>query len=261
MFFLYYLLFDRIGHMKRLTVLLALVFLLSLSPQVSAVTALGPGYYQNTDSSLVYTGTWTTGTANSGSYGGSFASTASTAAIVTVYTLPTVNSFGLFYAMNSFGGSFQITVNGSSTYGPYNSYQPAPVLNQYVQIALPAGTNKVEIYSVSNSFYYHAIQLLAVSPTAAAINLTAVVAFPTHTPTPTNTPTRTPTPGPSPTPTATPTRTPDFVSRSSVETTDGEQDVGVVFQISAGEVGIIALVGVLVGLNVITMFMAIRREK
>lgn len=235
-------------------VLLTLVLFALAYSSASAVTALGPGYYQNTDSSLVYTGTWTTGTSNSGSYGGSFASTTSTSARVEFYTLPTVNAFGLYYAMNSFSGTFQIVINDLIAYGPYNSYNGVPLLNQYLQISLPAGTNKVAISSASNSFYYHAVQLLA-------LPATVVVSLPTHTPTPTATPTLTPTAGPSPTPTATPTATPNFLARSVIETEDGQQDVGVLFQMSAGDVGIVLAIAVLIGLQVVTMFMMIRREK
>lgn len=251
----------------RKILVLAVVLVVSavlLSP-AAAITALGPGYYQNTDSALVYTGTWTTGTANSGSYGGSFGSTTSTSAIVAVYTLPTVGAFGLFYAMNSFGGSFMVEVNDSLLYGPYNSYQPAPVLNQYLQISLPAGTNKVELYSVSNSFYYHAVQLLATNPTS-VVNVTAVVSFPTHTPTPTYTPTPSPTPtltptaGPSPTATPTITRTPNFVVRATVEVDGNSQDTAIVFQVTAGDVAIVVLLALVLGALIVGLVLQARRS-
>lgn len=230
--------------MKRVILLVtAFLFLLSLNP-VSAITALGPGYYQNTDASLVYTGTWTTGTASTPSYGGSFAVTSSLAARVTIYTLPTVSSFGVYYAMNSLSGSFNIDLNGV-TVASVITYSPTNILNQYVQIALPAGTNKIEMYSASSSFYYHAVQLLAAS--ASTVNVTAVLSLPTHTPTPTATPTLTPTAGPSPTPTRTPAPTPNS---STTYYSDSGEDVVIVREVRPADAAIVALLVLLVGLQI-----------
>lgn len=250
--------------MKRLLILLSVFFVLvlGLSP-VSAITALGPGYYQNNNSALVYSGTWTTGSADSLSYGDSTANSSGTAD-VTVYTLPTVGKAAIYYSKNSSGGSMGIDINGVTLTNSINVNAPVGMgsRNNYYEFDLPAGTNRIRFYGVTGGpLYYQAIQLFAVNPTVAAMNVTAVVVFPTHTPTPTATPTLTPTAGPSPTPTPTPTATPNFVARSVINTDAGAQDVGVVYQMSAGEVGIVVAVGVLIGLQVITMFMAIRREK
>lgn len=244
--------------MKRLLILLSLLVLLTVS-QVSAVTPLGPGYYQYSNAALVYTGSWTNVTSDTASYGDSY-TYAGTSGRATLYTLPTVGRLGLYYVQAASGGSFEIAVNGAvAAIG--NSSAPSAIRNNYLEVTLPYGTNRIELYSVSGNFLFHAVQLITYTPTAAAVNVTAVMVFPTHTPTPTATPTLTPTTGPSPTPTRTPTATPNFVARSVINTDAGAQDVGVVYQMSAGDVGIVVGIGVLIGLQVITMFMAIRREK
>lgn len=250
--------------MKRLliTLLFAFVLALCLSP-ASAITALGPGYYQNNNAGLVYSGTWTTASADSLSYGDNFAFS-SGVADVTIFTLPTVGTAGIYYSTNSASGSMGIDINGVTLTNSINLNAPPGlgVRNNYYQFSLPAGTNRIRFYGVTGGpLYYQAIQLIAVVPTSAPVNVTAVMVFPTHTPTPSATPTPTPTAGPSRTPTPTPSATPNYVARSVIDTDAGAQDVGVVYQMSAGDVGIIAVVGVLIGLQVITMFMAIRREK
>ncbi|MCA0453411.1 MAG: hypothetical protein LCI00_05510 [Chloroflexi bacterium] len=245
--------------MKRVTLFATfLLFLLGLS-SVSAVTGLGPGYYQNTDSALVHTGTWTIGTSNAASYGGSFASTNSLSAVLTIYTLPTAGSFGLIYAMNNLSGAFMIEINDAGLYGPFNSFSTSVRLNQYVQVPLPSGANKVEVYSVSSSFFYHAVQLLAAVPEP-VVNITAAFSLPTHTPTPTNTPTLTPTAGPSPTRTATPSPTPNFVMRSTAVVAGQSYDVGLRLEADLADYVQIAFQIVIVGLLMSFLFIYVRRR-
>ena len=84
---------------------------------------------------------------------------------------------------------------------------------------------------------------------------------PSYTPTLTPTATFTATPGPSPTPTATATNTPNYVMRSTVVYGEGQtQDVAIVYEISAGDIGIIVVGAGIFSVLVIMTFLNIRRS-
>lgn len=102
-------------------------------------------------------------------------------------------------------------------------------------------------------------------------NCSIPTATPTLTPTPTNTPTPTETPTPTPTPTNTPvssptptptvTATANYIMRSTVVYGDGQtQDVAIVYEITAGDVGIIVVGAAIFSVLAIMTFLNIRRS-
>lgn len=131
-----------------------------------------------------------------------------------------------------------ITINNTGGGAAFNQMQPSIVINYVIW----AGT----------------VAMPTVVSSGADVDVTVVVVFPSHTPTSTPTPTLTFTPGPSPTPTATITLTPNFVQVGTVEVDGIGQDVGVVYQVTAGDFittlllfGIFILLVILVGMKVI----------
>lgn len=143
------------------------------------------------------------------------------------------------------GGATQITTNSSQTNISINSTGGGAAFNQ-MQPSL-----------VLNYVIWTGVTELNISPPE-EISVTVVIAFPSHTPTPTPTPTLTPTDGPSPTPTPTATNTPNFLYLATVEVEGTAQDVGVIYQVTAGEVmvslllsGVLIALVVLIGLQII----------
>lgn len=129
-----------------------------------------------------------------------------------------------------------ITINSTGGGEAFNQMQPSLVLNYVI---------------------WTGVTELNISPPE-EISVTVVIAFPSHTPTPTPTPTLTPTDGPSPTPTPTATNTPNFLYLATVEVEGTAQDVGVIYQVTAGEVmvslllsGVLIALVVLIGLQII----------
>lgn len=129
-----------------------------------------------------------------------------------------------------------ITINSTGGGAAFNQMQPSLVLNYVI---------------------WTGVTELNISPPD-EISVTVVIAFPSHTPTPTPTPTLTPTDGPSPTPTPTATNTPNFLYLATVEAGGTSQDVGVIYQVTAGEVmvslllsGVLIALVVLIGLQII----------
>lgn len=236
--------------------LLTLLLVIGLS-RVLAVTALGVGYYEQTNANIVYTGTWNT-SSSSALLGGSATGTTSGAARASFYVLASVERMTVYYYGCTTCGAMTVTANGAPV-ASVNTYTNPDAVVQSFTVDLPTNAHYIELFTAIDTtrIWIDAIELHAAS--ASDVNITAVVVFPTHTPTPTATPTMTPTTGPSPTPTPTASATPNYVVHSTVEVDGDSQDVAIVYQATAGEVATVIGLLVLIGLTVVGGFLKARR--
>lgn len=105
-----------------------------------------------------------------------------------------------------------------------------------------------------------ATQAAAQESTPIPVVVTVVFVFPTHTPTPEPTATLEPTAGPSPTATATVTPTPNTLVNSSVEIDGISQDVGIRYEVDAGQVAIVIMLFIIACLLVIDGMLRLKKS-
>jgi hypothetical protein len=263
--------------MRRLVIFLTFVASWLVMGPSSAQSCLGPGTYEEHDLRISYFGTWTV-YQNSQAFGGSgrFANYVVSPFNRISFTACTdVASVVLYQVVSpAFTGPLQVTVNGNIREMFWSAVGiVTPQYSQRLVIPLtPGGTSVVEVMHVppkagtvtplATFISVEGLELRAANPTAGAI----VVNLPTHTPTPTAThtptptPTLTPTTGPSPTMTPTATRTPNYIFQATVSFDGNSRDVGLVYQITAGDVGIVLLLALVLVILLVSVVLSLRRQ-
>ena len=166
-------------------------------------TTVGIGCYENTDPSIVYTGSWTTSSSSYASGGSFIRSRSAGATACLTFEGSDVHWYTLTYSSR---GHANIYVDGSlvDTVNNYSATLQWQVVREYF---VPLGSHTFCIEVVGDGFI-DVDKICATGPTPTPTGVVTSTPTPTSTPMPTHTPTITPTSIGTPTATHTPTITP-----------------------------------------------------
>lgn len=244
---------------------LTLLVILTATPVgAQTQTAFCSGYRENPSAEFDYSGTWSNATGYGfGWYGNNIHYSVQATARVAIYTCASAGTVILYYFRSSNYGTVDILLDGAA-YGIINQNATGNSGRNYIQIDLAYGNHTIELVNRVGGQW---INIDAAEVVARAVAPTVVLFLPTHTPTftpsptPTSTPTPTNTPGPSPTPTLTASPTANYLIRQTVVFGEESQDVGIVYQLNAGDVGIMLLLALALMVYLVQLVVNARRGK